>query len=179
MKFHGRFALLVMLMMAAGVAWAQNSPASGSAAGTSAAGGRLLTVDDYFRIKGVEDPQISPDGKWVAYTVETANLKEDKNEKQIWMIPTAGGTPIAMTGATGRSSHPRWSPDGKFIAFISARQESGEDEEKGTKQVWLLNREGGRGAETDRHGAGRGKFRVVASERPAGAGAAGSDAGGN
>ena len=143
MKSHGRFALLVMLMMAAGVARAQNLPASGSAAGTSAVGGRLLTVDDYFRIKGVEDPQISPDGKWVAYTVESANLKEDKNEKRIWMVPTAGGVPIALTGATGRSSHPRWSPDGKFIAFISARQESGDDEEKGAKQVWLLNREGG------------------------------------
>ena len=52
---------------------------------------RNLTIDDYFRVKGVSDPQISPDGKWVAYAVETASLKDDKNHRQIWMISTSGG----------------------------------------------------------------------------------------
>ncbi len=94
MKFQGRIGLLVMLVMVGGVARAQNPPAAGKTAGTS---GRLLTVDDYFRIKEVADPQISPDGKWVAYTVETASLKDDKNRKRIWMIPSGGGTAIALT----------------------------------------------------------------------------------
>ena len=58
---------------------------------------RGLSVDDYFRMKEVGDPQISPDGKWVAYTVETANLKEDKNRRRIWMVPASGGTAIALT----------------------------------------------------------------------------------
>jgi hypothetical protein len=66
MKFHRRFALLVMLTVAAGgVAQAQNPPAKGnaepSAAGAGGTSGRLLTVEDYFRIKEVGDPQISPD----------------------------------------------------------------------------------------------------------------------
>jgi Tol biopolymer transport system component len=145
MKFHFNFVLVVMLVAAAGLARAQNPAAVGTTTGSPAAGGRVLAVDDYFRIKEVGDPQISPDGKWVAYTVKTSNLKEDKNRRRIWMVPTGGGTPIVLTDENESSSHPRWSPDGKYLAFISAREGSGDDdeEEKGKKQVWILNREGG------------------------------------
>ena len=97
---------------------------------------RNLTVDDYFRIKGVADPQISPEAKWVAYTIETRNLKEDKTEERIWMVATSGGEAIPLTAESVSSSHPRWSPDGKYLAFLSEREE-------GKKQVWLLNRSGG------------------------------------
>jgi dipeptidyl aminopeptidase/acylaminoacyl peptidase len=145
MKFHRMIALWVILAAAAGVARAQNPATPGSSSGSPAAGARVLTVDDYFRIREVGDPQISPDGKWVAYTVKTANLKEDKNRRRIWMVPLRGGTAIALTDENESSSHPRWSPDGKYLAFISAREGSGDDddEEKGKKQVWILNREGG------------------------------------
>ena len=97
---------------------------------------RAITVDDYFEIHEVRDPQITEDGKWVAYTVATASLKDDKNETRIWMVPAAGGDPIVMTAEGVSSSHPRWSPDGKFLAFLSKRNE-------GKTQVWLLNRMGG------------------------------------
>ncbi len=145
MKLHRKIAFLVMLVAAVGVARAQNSPAVGTTSGSPVAGGRVLSVDDYFRIKEVGDPQISPDGKWVAYTVETTNLKEDKDRRRIWMVPTRGGAAIALTDENESSSHPRWSPDGKYIAFLSAREGGGgdDDEEKGKKQVWILNREGG------------------------------------
>ena len=97
---------------------------------------RAITVDDAFEIREVRDPQITEDGKWVAYTVSTMSLKEDKTETRIWMAPTGGGDPIVMTAEKISSSHPRWSPDGKYLAFLSKRDE-------GKTQVWLLNRMGG------------------------------------
>lgn len=95
-----------------------------------------VTIDDLFQLKDVQDPQFSPDGGWIAYIVKTASLKEDKNLKRIWMIPAAGGEPIALTAEDRSSSHPRFSPDGKYVAFLSSK-----DDEK--QQLWLLNRQGG------------------------------------
>jgi len=141
-----RLALFVFLVTTEqGIAaQAQNATGLSSPQGSAASGKRTLTIDDYFRIKEIGDPQISPDGKWVAYTVRTPNLKEDKNEERIWMISTtAGAEAIALTAEGVASSHPRWSPNGKFLAFISARPTTSDDEESGKKQVWILNREGG------------------------------------
>ncbi len=144
MNFRNRFLLLILIVMAAGVTWAQSPAVSGVPASPPAAGKRTLTVDDYFRIKELGDPQLSPDGKWVAYTVKSANLKDDKNYERIWMVSVSGGNAIALTAEGVASSHPRWSPDGKFLAFISARGgEASDDDDSGRKQVWLLNREGG------------------------------------
>jgi len=97
---------------------------------------RAITVDDVFEVRDVRDPQIAEDGKWVAYTVATAMLKEDKSETRIWMTPAGGGDAVVMTAEDVSSSHPRWSPDGKYLAFLSKRNE-------GKTQVWLLNRIGG------------------------------------
>lgn len=97
---------------------------------------RNLTIDDLFQIKYVSEAQVSPEGKWVAYSVGSTEPKEEKSETQTWIIPTAGGDPIPMTTKGSSASHPRWSPDGKYLAFLSARGES-------KTQVWLLNRNGG------------------------------------
>jgi dipeptidyl aminopeptidase/acylaminoacyl peptidase len=97
---------------------------------------RPITVDDYFRIREVHDPQLSPDAQSVAYVVKTAILKTDKNEERIWMVPRSGGDAIALTAEGVSSSHPRWSPDGKSIAFLSERND-------GQTQVWLLSLRGG------------------------------------
>jgi len=97
---------------------------------------RPVTVDDQFEIREVQDPQLSPDAQWVAYTVKTLSLKEDKSEERIWIAPIAGGDAIAMSAERVSSSHPRWSPDGKYLSFLSARNE-------GKTQVWLLSRSGG------------------------------------
>lgn len=99
-------------------------------------GTRLITIDDYFQIKDVGQPELSPDGQWVAYTVRTKMLKEDKNETRIWMVSTRGGDALPMTAEGVSSGHPRWSPDGKYLAFTSSRN-------GGKSQVWLLNRLGG------------------------------------
>jgi dipeptidyl aminopeptidase/acylaminoacyl peptidase len=97
---------------------------------------RPITLEDYFQIREVEDPQISADGQWVAYTVLTSSLKDDKQKTCIWMVATAGGDALPMTSQEVSSLHPRWSPDNKFLAFLSKRNE-------GKTQVWLLNRLGG------------------------------------
>src|ERR1700726_94569 len=97
---------------------------------------RPITVDDQFQIREVQDPQLSPDAQGVAYTVKTLSLKEDKSEERVWMAPFAGGDAVAMSAEGVSSSHPRWSPDGKYLAFLSARNE-------GKAQVWLLSRAGG------------------------------------
>ena len=97
---------------------------------------RAVAVEDEFNIKNVDDPQISADAAWVAYTVETASLKTDKSHTQIWMVPSAGGEAVAMTVEDETSTHPRWSPDGKYLAFLSGRND-------GKTQVYLLNRQGG------------------------------------
>src|SRR5580704_13125522 len=97
---------------------------------------RSITIDDFFQIRDVSQPEMSPDGQWVAYAVRTRMLKEDKNEQRLWMISIHGGEAIPMTAEGVSSSHPRWSPDGKYLAFLSTRN-------AGKPQVWLLNRLGG------------------------------------
>ena len=87
-------------------------------------------------MREVDDPQISADGQWVAYTVTTSSLKDDEDKTRIWMVATAGGDAVAMTSKESSSEHPRWSPDGKYLAFLSKRNE-------GRTYVWLLNRLGG------------------------------------
>src|SRR5207302_686845 len=94
---------------------------------------RPISIADYFQIRVVSDPDLSPEGGFVTYTVESRLLKEDKNEDRIWMVPTAGGEAVPLTAAGASSSHARWSPDGKSIAFLSARNE-------GNTQVWRLPR---------------------------------------
>src|SRR5882672_12364915 len=99
---------------------------------------RPITVDDLFQIREVSDPQLSPDAQSVAYTVKTLLLKEDKSEERIWTVPTSAPSAdaVPMTAEGVSSSHPRWSPDSKYLAFLSARNE-------GKTQIWLLNRSGG------------------------------------
>jgi dipeptidyl aminopeptidase/acylaminoacyl peptidase len=104
-----------------------------------AADRRALTVDDLFRLKSVSEPQLSPDGAWVAYVVETTDVKKDASQSDLWMAAWDGSREIRLT-STGDSdeSSPRFSPDGKRLAFLSDR---GEDD--ATTQVWALDLAGG------------------------------------
>ncbi|MEJ2678382.1 MAG: S9 family peptidase, partial [Gemmatimonadota bacterium] len=98
---------------------------------------RAVTIDDMFAIARVSDPQVSPDGQWVAYTVSRTSLKDEKSESRIWMVPAAGGAPLPMTLADQSAGRPRWSPDGRYLSFLASR---GKDAKT---QVWLLDRRGG------------------------------------
>jgi dipeptidyl aminopeptidase/acylaminoacyl peptidase len=126
MILASRLRILIAVLVLAPAVFAQQ-PASAL---------RPITIDDYFQIRAVHEPQLSPDAQWILYTVSTALLKDDKNEDRIWMVPASGGNALPLTTEGTSSSHPRWSPDGKFIAFLSARG-------GGKTQVWLLNLLGG------------------------------------
>ena len=93
-----------------------------------------IAFDDMIKMHRVAEPQISPDGKWVAYTVATPDMDANRNVTNIWMVSTTGGAPQQLT-QSGHDTSPVWSPDGKTIAFLSSRS--------GDSQVYLLSLEGG------------------------------------
>ena len=96
---------------------------------------KAITFEDYIALKAVSDPQLSPDGKWVAYTVSTPSLQDNRNVARVWVADVATGKARQLTGGPGSDRQPRWSPDGKTLAFISTRE--------GGAQVWLLPIAGG------------------------------------
>ena len=93
--------------------------------------------NDFYRLHNVRDPQISPDGAWIAYTVSTPDSATDKNISHVWMTSWDGTQTVQLTASKESESTPRFSPDGRWIAFLSGREEG-----KGA-QVWLLDRRGG------------------------------------
>src|SRR5881397_3181370 len=73
---------------------------------------RPLKLDDVARLREVRDPQISPDGQWVAYVVSTVDVKEDKTDSHVWEVSFDGKSERQMTRGPESESSPRWSPDG-------------------------------------------------------------------
>jgi dipeptidyl aminopeptidase/acylaminoacyl peptidase len=121
-----RRALPFALLLAAGSMTAQESR-------------RPVTLDDLQRLKEVSDPQISPDGRWVAYTVGEVDAKDDQHVSDLWMTSWDGKTTVRLTSTPKESeSTPRWSPDGRWLAFLSSRGDEHESD-----QLWLLSRQGG------------------------------------
>jgi dipeptidyl aminopeptidase/acylaminoacyl peptidase len=104
-------------------------------------GRRPISLDDLVKIRSVGDPQRSPDGKWVAYTVGTTDAEKDKRDTDIWMASWDGAEQIRLTSSPDGESSPRWSPDGRTLAFLASR--GTEEEKKLGAQVWLLDRRGG------------------------------------
>jgi dipeptidyl aminopeptidase/acylaminoacyl peptidase len=98
---------------------------------------RPLNADDVYNLLEVRDPQRSPDGGWVAYSVTRAVRETDKNDTDVWMVSWDGQAQVQLTRTPDSESSPRWSPDGRFLSFVSSRQGA-----KGG-QVWLLDRAGG------------------------------------
>ncbi len=93
-----------------------------------------ITFDDMIRLHRISEAHVSPDGKWVAFTVSTPDMEANRGASNIWVTPTAGGTAMQLT-QSGHDTSPVWSPDGKTLAFLSSRS--------GESQVYLLSMEGG------------------------------------
>ncbi len=104
----------------------------------SADGPRPWQPEDITLLRSVGDPQISPDGASVAYTVGTMDLAKDKRATNLWLARWDGSENRALTSGDNKQTHPRFSPDGKTLAFLSSRSDEHEDD-----QLWLLPLAGG------------------------------------
>ncbi|HEX4632309.1 MAG TPA: hypothetical protein VH163_00650, partial [Gemmatimonadales bacterium] len=96
---------------------------------------RAITVDDYLALKNVGDAQVSPDGKWVVYTVGTVSLQDNKSTSRLWLASVPLGVTKELLQGAGSDRSPRWSPDGQTIAFLSGREHG--------PQVWVVPAAGG------------------------------------
>jgi dipeptidyl aminopeptidase/acylaminoacyl peptidase len=97
-----------------------------------------MVLDDLAKFAHVGAPAISPDGAWVAYTVSRVDLDADESNSELWMVNWDGKQDLQLTFGKDSASSPRWSPDGRYLAFTSSREGAAKD-----SQVWVLDRRGG------------------------------------
>ena len=96
---------------------------------------RPFTFEEMIKIRRVSDPQLSPNGRWVAFTVTVAELEKNVLHSDLWLVPASGGEPRQLTQGSKNNERPRWSPDSKRIVFVSNRS--------GISQLWILSVDSG------------------------------------
>lgn len=112
----------------------------------TAALARPIELEDLFRLKRVSDPQLSPDGATVAYVVTEVLKAENRTQSDIWLVPASGGEPRRLAASPKHDRHPRWSPDGRWIAFESNRD--------GEFQIYIIPVAGGEAVQVTRLSTG-------------------------
>jgi dipeptidyl aminopeptidase/acylaminoacyl peptidase len=98
-----------------------------------------FTFDAMMRLARIGDPQLSPDGRLVAFTVQTVDMAANTKPTQIYVVPVAGGDPLRITNGGISNTRPRWTPDSKRIFYVSDRPGSGP---RGISQIWSMTPEG-------------------------------------
>ena len=101
-----------------------------------------FTFQDMMKLKRVGDPQVSPDGKWVIFSVVDVDLEANTKTPHIWIVPTAGGQEKQIISDQD-ADRPRWAPDGKRFAFISTKEDG--------SQIWVADFDGATGTVTGKH----------------------------
>src|SRR5690242_6678352 len=99
---------------------------------------RPVAASDLALVRDVSDPQLSPDGAWLAYTVSVADTVKDQDDTDLWLASWDGTSQIRLTRSSAGEHAPRWSPDGRWIAFLSDRDDPHE-----VAQLWMFDRDGG------------------------------------
>jgi dipeptidyl aminopeptidase/acylaminoacyl peptidase len=94
-----------------------------------------FTVETMLKISRISEPVLSPDGRNVAFTVQTVDLDRNMKPTQIWTVALSGGFPRQITRDGDSNQRPRWSPDSRQIYFVSNRS--------GSSQIWAMNPDGG------------------------------------
>jgi dipeptidyl aminopeptidase/acylaminoacyl peptidase len=107
-------------------------------AADAAAAPKTLTPDDIYLFSDVSDPQVSPDGQWVAYVVTINDREADEPRSAVWMVSWDGTQRLALTRAAQDTAKPRWSPDGRYLAFLATPPSGGDK-----VQIMLQDRRGG------------------------------------
>jgi dipeptidyl aminopeptidase/acylaminoacyl peptidase len=100
---------------------------------------RPIAPADLYNLASVGNPHISPDGKWVAYTLSRIDSAKNKRNEDLWMVSWDGQETVQLTNSPDGESQPHWSPDGKYLSFVSVRQGLT------NSQIWLMDRRGGEG----------------------------------
>src|SRR5207245_6343807 len=117
---------------------AQEAPKS-----TLAAVSKTPTIDQSLEWKSAFNPRISPDGRRVVYEVQKANWEENAFDRNLWIVDVATGESHALTSAKKSSTNAAWSPDGKWVAFLSDRPGQIKDTPEGKKQLYVISAVGG------------------------------------
>ena len=125
---------------------------------------RVLSPEDFYRIQNVGNPEVSPDGKWVAYTVSVNDKEANESRTQIYMVSWDGKERFALTNPAKGTNSPKFSPDGKYLSFMATPPGAS------NPQLMLLDRRGGEPRALTSTADDIGRIRLVARWQEVGAG---------
>ena len=135
MRLHP--AVLLSCLFIVPLAAAQPGPAPSASATPTPAARPPFTADDLVRLRRVSDPQVSPDGRWVAFTLRETDIDANRGRTDLWLLELGAPNPLVrrLTQNAAGDTNPRWSPDSRSLYFLSTRS--------GSSQVWRMPLEGG------------------------------------